>query len=195
VRIGYERWLQALEYRVMFSIPTNTHHTFAQFEALTGYLPPEFDTFWQFNPATQKLEALSDGPGEINNPVVLATKNGRHAIGIFAPPPNEPNTTGPAYGRWRFKAEYVVKWNCVFRLRKAEGLPSGDYSYRMLVPIGTRNEVEAMLREWMTRRDLPAKSTRPNFTSMSPRPGNRRGCIAWCRFHNQRPNSILAGGR
>ncbi len=151
VRIGYERWPQVLDYRVTFSVPTNAQHTYAQFEALTGYLPPEFDTFWQFNPKALKLEPLSDGPGEIKAPVVLATADGRHAMGIFAPPQVQPFTTGPSYGRWRFKAERVVKWNCVFRVRKAEGIPTGDYAYRMLVPIGTRDDVEAMLREWTGR--------------------------------------------
>lgn len=158
VRIGFERWPQALDYRVTFRMLTNAQHTFAQFEALTGYLPPEFDTFWQFNLKTQQLEPLSDGPGEINQPVVLARKDGRHAMGIFAPPQPQANTTGPTYGRWRFRAEQVVKWNCVFRVRKAGGIPIGDYAYRVLVPIGTRNDVEAMLREWTAG---PGRLTEP----------------------------------
>ena len=36
---------------------------------------------------------------------------------IFAPPQPAPDTTGPSYGRWRFIAQKVVKWNCVFRLK------------------------------------------------------------------------------
>jgi hypothetical protein len=160
VHIGYERWPQALDYRVTFHVPTNAQHTLAQFEALTGYLPPEFDTFWQFNPKAQKLETLSDGPGEINNPVVLATADGRHAMGIFAPPQPQPFTTGPTYGRWRFQAEPVVKWNCVFRVRKGDGLPAGDFSYRMLVPVGTRDDVEAMLRAWTTAFASPDEASR-----------------------------------
>ena len=50
VRIGYERWPQALDYRVTFTVPTNAVHRAAQFETVTGYMPPEFDTFWQFDP-------------------------------------------------------------------------------------------------------------------------------------------------
>jgi hypothetical protein len=151
VRIGCERWPQALDYRVTFTVPTNAAHRSAQFEALTGYLPPEFNTFWQFNPQTQKLEPLSDGPGEINNPVVLATADGEHAMGIFAPAQPQPhNTTGPSYGRWRFRAEQVVKWNCVFRVRDASGLRAGDYAFQLRVPVGTRAEVESMLRDWST---------------------------------------------
>lgn len=148
VDIGYQRWPQALDYRVTFNVPTNSQHTSAQFEALTGYMPPEFNTFWQFNPQTQKLEPLSDGPGEIKHPVVLATKDGKHAMGIFAPPQRQPDTSGPSYGRWRFNGERVVKWNCVFRIRRPAGITPGEYSYRMLVPVGTRSEVEAMLRDW-----------------------------------------------
>jgi hypothetical protein len=132
-----------------FTLPANVRHTSAQFEALTGYMPPEFNTFWQFNKTTGKLEPLSDGPGEIQNPVVLATADGKHAMGIFSPPQAQADTTGPSYGRWRFTREHVVKWNCVFRVRNAQGIPSGNYTYRMLVPIGTRAQVEAMLREWL----------------------------------------------
>ena len=151
VTIGFGRWPQALDYRVTFSVPTNAAHVFNQFEALTGYLPPEFDHFWQFNRPTGQLEPLSAGPFEINNPVVLATADGEFAMGIFSPPQNQPDTSGPTYGRWNFVAEKVTKWNCVFRVRNANGLRGGDYTYRMLVPVGTLGQVEAMLNDW---RDL-----------------------------------------
>lgn len=151
VTIGFGRWPQVLDYRVTFSVPTNATHVFNQFEALTGYMPPEFNHFWEFNPNTGKLEPLSAGPGEIKNPVVLATADGKFAMGIFSPPQNQPDTSGPTYGRWNFVAEKVTKWNCVFRVRNANGLPSGDYTYRMLVPVGTLVQVEAMLNDW---RDL-----------------------------------------
>jgi hypothetical protein len=148
VTIGFGRWPQALDYRVTFSVPTNATHVFNQFEALTGYLPPEFDHFWQFNSQTGKLEPLSAGPGEIKNPVVLATADGKFAMGIFSPPQDQPDTSGPTYGRWNFKDAQVTKWNCVFRVRNANGLRSGDYTYRMLVPVGTLEQVAAMLKDW-----------------------------------------------
>jgi hypothetical protein len=148
VRIGCGRWPQALDYRVTFTVPTNAQHIFAQFEALTGYLPPEFSRFWLFNAKTRRLEPLTDGPGEIKDPVVLATPDGRHAMGIYAPPQSQPGTTGPSYGRWRFTAQRVVKWNCVFRVRQAKGLAAGDYAYQMRVPVGSLGDVEKMLREW-----------------------------------------------
>lgn len=158
VRIGCGRWAQALDYRVTFTVPAGARHTYAQFEALTGYMPPEFAVFWQFNPGTGKIEPVTDGPGEIPRPIVLATKDGRHAMGIFAPPQPQPGTALPGYGRWRFPEHRVVKWNCVFRVRDAGGLRTGDFSYRMLVPFGSVAEVEAMLREWTvagTKLELP----------------------------------------
>ncbi len=148
VRIGCGRWPQALDYRVTFTVPAAARHTDAQFEALTAYLPWEFEKFWQFDPVTGKLTPLDDGPGEQRNPVVLATADGRHALGIFWPPAPQPLTRGPGYGRWRFGPERVVKWNCVFRVSDAGGLRPGDYSYRLLVPFGSVAEVEGMLGEW-----------------------------------------------
>jgi len=148
VSIGFGRWPQALDYRVTFSVPTNTAHVFAQFEALTGYLPPEFSRFWEFNPQTGKLQSLSIGPGEIKNPVVLATPDGKFAMGIFSPAQKLPDTRGPNYGRWNFANAKVVKWNCVYRVRNNQGIHGVDYTYRMLVPVGTLAEVEAMLAEW-----------------------------------------------
>lgn len=148
VTIGFRRWPQALDYRVTFSVPASAHHVFAQFEALTGYMPPEFDRFWEFNPQTGKLQPLSHGPGATHNPVVLATADGRYAMGIFAPPQKQPDTTGPIYGRWYFDAARVAKWNCVYRVSNPHGIRDGDYRYRMLVPVGTSAQVTAMLRAW-----------------------------------------------
>ena len=148
VTIGFGRWPQALDYRVTFTVPENTSHGSAQFEALTGYMPSEFSRFWEFNRQTGRLQALSVGPGEIKNPVVLATPDGKFAMGVFSPPQKLPDTRGPNYGRWSFANANVVKWNCVYRVHNDHGIHSGDYSYRMLVPIGTLAEVEAMLAEW-----------------------------------------------
>jgi hypothetical protein len=148
VTIGYGRWPQALDYRVTFSVPTAAHHVSAQFEALTGYMPAEFSKFWEFNPEIGKLQPLGDGPGEIKNPVVLATPDGKFAMGIFAPPTSPAGLGQPNYGRWRFAGARVVKWNCVYRIAEPQGIRTGDYSFRMRVPVGTLAQVEAMLRDW-----------------------------------------------
>ncbi len=133
-----------------FSLPDGVRHTAAQFEALTGYMPPKFNTFWQFYSAAGKLKPLELKRGEIKNPVVLATADGKYAMGIYAPSQPQPDTRGPGYGRWYFEKAQVAKWNCVYRVQNTNGIPAGDYRYRMLVPFGTVTQVETMLREWQS---------------------------------------------
>lgn len=148
VSIGFQRWPQVLDYRVTFSVPVDARHVMAQYEALTGYMPPEFDHFWEFNPQTGELLALTHKQGGSPNPVVLATADGQYAMGIFAPPQKLPDTTGPIFARWYFDDARVAKWNCVYRVHNPQGIRDGDYTYRMLVPVGTLKQVTAVLRDW-----------------------------------------------
>ena len=39
-----------------------------------------------------------------------------------------------------------MKWNCVFRVRRAEGIAPGDFVYRSYVAVGTLEDVKAALR-------------------------------------------------
>lgn len=145
VRIGYKSFPNAIEYEVVFTLPKGEHHTYAQFEAVTGYMPAEFSRFWRFLSDTGKLAELDDGPGEQNKPVVLATPNGSHAMGIYSPDQPSPGFAEAGYGRWRFKAENVVKWNCVFRVRDSKGVASGEYKYRCFVVVGSFDDVKRTL--------------------------------------------------
>jgi len=145
VQIGYRRLANVIDYRVTFTVPAGERHRYAQFEALTGYMPAEFRRFWKFMPATGKLEPLDDGPGEQAYPVVLATDEGTHAMGIYSPDQPSTGFVHAGYGRFRFPAEKVVKWNCVFRVRDPAGIKAGDYSYRMFVAVGTLDDVRGAL--------------------------------------------------
>ena len=140
VRVGHGTLANVLEYDVTFTVPAGERHTFAQFEALTGYMPPEFTAFRKFAAATGELEALGDGPGEQASPVVFATQSGGHAVGVFSP-----DRPSPGYGRFRFAAEKVVKWNCVFRSRDPKGVAAGDYPFRVFVAVGTLEDVRLAL--------------------------------------------------
>jgi hypothetical protein len=146
VRIGYKNLPHVISYDVTFGLPLGEHHTHGVFEALTGYMPPEFEKFLQFNPKSSELEPLSDGPGEGPNPVVLSLSGGSHAMGIYAPPQPAPRTTGPSFGRWRFIPENVVKWNCVFRVTDPNGIAPGEYPFRMFVIVGDLKTVRDSLR-------------------------------------------------
>ncbi len=155
VQIGHRKLPNVISYDVTFGLPAGERHTLAVFEALTGYMPPEFSRFLQFNALTGQLEPLDDTAGEIPRPIVFTTPEGTHAMGIYAPPQPAPKITGPTFGRFRFVTEKVVKWNCVFRLRDAHGLAPGDYPFRMFVIIGDLAKVSESLRA------LHAESTRP----------------------------------
>jgi hypothetical protein len=139
VRIGHRGDPHVIEYDVTFTVPDGERHTYAQFEAVTGYMPPEFSRFWRYDGATGRLVPLDDGPGEQASPVVLATPDGTHAMGVYSPEP------GPGYGRFRFRAERVVKWNCVLRVRDPERIRPGDYRYRTFVIVGTLEDVRHSL--------------------------------------------------
>lgn len=148
VRIGYKQLSNVIQYDVTFGVPVGEKHNYAQFEAVTGYMPSEFETFWKFNPQSQKLEPLGDGPGEQSHPVVLATANGSHAMGVFSPDQPSRGYEAAGYGRFRFTDAKVVKWNCVFRLRDAtNGIAAGDYSFRNFVIVGDLAKVKASLIE------------------------------------------------
>ena len=145
VTIGMPDLPHAISYDVTFTLPASERHTIAQFEALTGYMPEEFSEFFTFNPADGKLASLDDGPGEQPLPVVFSTRDGAYSMGIIATAPTPPHTQGPGYGRFRFKAEHVTKWNCVYRVRAPQGVPPAAYTYRMAVAVGTREDVRRTL--------------------------------------------------
>lgn len=146
VRIGHMDLPHAIAYDVVFRVPAGERHTHAVFEALTGYMPPSFSEFRQFNPQTGDLDPLSDGPGEGQNPVVFLVPGGTHAMGVYASQQPSRNTSGPTFGRWRFQAEKVVKWNCVFRTTDKNGIAPGDYTFRMVVIVGDVNTVRHSMR-------------------------------------------------
>jgi hypothetical protein len=146
VRIGYQDLPHVIQYDVTFSMPIGERHNYAQFEAVTGYMPAEFSKFLRYNADSGELESLSDGPGEQSRPVVLSTVSGSHAMGVFSPAQPSPGYEQAGYGRFRFAAQKVVKWNCVFRVRDTKGVEPGDYSFRVFVVVADLATVTQSLR-------------------------------------------------
>ena len=147
VTIGYRDLPNVISYDVTFGVPIGESHQYAQFEALTGYMPTEFRRFVVFDPGSGQFEPLSNGPGEQKHPVALSTDDGSFAMGIYAPAQPSEGFENVGYGRWNFSPQHVVKWNCVFRIRDADGIAAADYSYRMFVTVGTLEDVRlAMIR-------------------------------------------------
>lgn len=143
VRIGTPEFPHAIAYDVTFTVPKGEKHTYAQFEAVTGYLPAEFSKFWKYEDGA--LKPLDDGPGEQAAPVVLATPDGKFAMGVYSPDQPSRGFEGAGYGRFRFAAEKVVKWNSVFRIRDANGVAAGKYAYRNYVIVGALQDVQQTL--------------------------------------------------
>lgn len=137
VHIGDRGNPHIIAYEVTFTVPAAERHAVGQFEAVTGYMPPEFSRFLRYDRAAEALRPLDDGPGEQPSPVVLATESGSHAMGVFSP------EASPGYGRFRFGPERVNKWNCVFRVRDPEGIRAGDYRYRTFIVVGTIEDVRS----------------------------------------------------
>jgi hypothetical protein len=146
VQIG-EPFPQAIRYDVTFHLPVGEHHTHAVFEVVTGYMPAEFDRFWAYDTQSLELIPLSDGPGEQEFPVVLATADGQHAMSCIAIDALMPGADGPGYGRFRFERERVVKWNCVYRYTDADGIEPGEYAFQTIVLVGDVDTVAEMLRQ------------------------------------------------
>lgn len=142
VRIGWHDNPHILDHRLTFTLPPDELHTKAVFEALTGYMPPEFSLFWKYDDKSGQLLPLSDGPGEQPCPIVFSTRDGKHAMGIYSP-----HRPAPSYGRWRFKAENVVKWNCVCRVSDRKGIRAGDFSFQLFVIVGTRMTCAKSLKQ------------------------------------------------
>ncbi|MFP6901369.1 MAG: hypothetical protein VCA36_10525 [Opitutales bacterium] len=152
VTIGYRDMPRVIVHDVTFHLPANEKHRYAQFEILTGYMPSGFDRFWALNPADGKLIPLTDGPGEQRHPVILATHSESHAMGCVTPNVSMgKGWSGPGYGRFRFEAEKVAKWNTVFRLRNPKRIQPGAYSFRTFVVVGdlegVREDMVRLLKE------------------------------------------------
>lgn len=147
VTIGAHGLPHAIGYHITFTIPRGEHHRHAVFEAVTGYMPPVFSIFVTFDPKTQKLTPLTDGPGEQQYPVILSTPDKKHAMGVWSPAQPAKGFEHVGYGRFRFKAQKVVKWNCVFRVNHPKALPSGEYPYQCYVLVGSlQNVTDTMTR-------------------------------------------------
>lgn len=144
VRIGVGELDHAIRHAVTFTLPADERHERATFEILTGYMPPEFSTFLGLRP-DGSLEEIGPGPGEQPHPVVLATADGKHAMGCWSPARSRTTGRPPSYGRFAFPDHHVVKWNCVVREADKAGLDAGTHPYLVYSAVGTREQVRKTL--------------------------------------------------
>lgn len=144
VRIGEHGLEHAIRHAITFTLPADERHERATFEILTGYMPAAFDTFLRLLP-DGSLEEIGPGPGEQSHPVILATADGRHAMGCWSPAAARTTGRPPTYGRFAFPSQQVVKWNCVVREEDKAGLHAGAHAYLVFSAVGTTEQVRATL--------------------------------------------------
>lgn len=143
VTIGQPGNPHAIGYHIAFTIGEN--HRSANFEASTAYLPPRFSMVLSYNPssgALQPLDASYTG-GITNQPVIIATPDGRNALGVFGQKAGPLGSTKAFYAYYEFPD--VSKWSCVFQ---ATNLKAGSkYSFDCPIAVGTVDEVVAAINK------------------------------------------------
>jgi hypothetical protein len=135
VTVGYHELTNVIEYLVTLNV--GEPHESATFEAVTGYMPPDFSLFLAFDPNTSQVTPLGAGNGEQPLPVILSTNDRQFAVGVYSPDAN------PGYGRFMFPKN-TAKWNCVFRSTKVR---PGPLTYHCFIAIGTVEEVRTALQK------------------------------------------------
>lgn len=144
-----------------FQWPPEESHRYAQFEVLTGYMPSDFSEFWKVSLPSGQLRRLDDGPGEQADPVILSTKDRRFAMGAVAFGKPDWIQSNPGYGRFRFPTEKVVKWNVVYRYRQDPRINQQQASFRVLVMVGSLDQVHAALCDATSGKLKPIESKTP----------------------------------
>jgi hypothetical protein len=112
-------------------------HSSATFEAATIYTPVEFSRRLVVNFSTGDVEPATV-TGEQGYPVILATPDGSHAVGIFS---SALPQAGLGYGTFGFSD--TNKINCVFRENNL--LAGQSFHYVCDFVFGTLSEVKATI--------------------------------------------------
>ena len=146
IRLGAYSDPHVIQVDNTFDFPTEESHQFAQFEVLTGYMPGTFSAFWRLDPGSFQIVPLDDGPGEQKDPVILATPDAKFAMGAIGVGHPQWISSQPGYGRFRFAAERVVKWNVVYRYQESPRIQKDKASFRILVCIGSLEQVHAAMQ-------------------------------------------------
>jgi hypothetical protein len=144
-----------------FDIDRKERNRYAQFEVLTGYMPREFSDFWRVSKTSKELQRIDDGPGEQPDPVILSTRDGQFAMGAISAGHPDWIETSAGYGRFRFPTEKVVKWNVVYRHREAPVITKSKASFRVLVAVGTLEQVHLAIRRAIDGELVPLASESP----------------------------------
>jgi hypothetical protein len=151
VQIGLPNIPNAIKYTIKFKIPQNeTHLSVGQFEALTGYLKGEFNTFFHYNQNDYTLTQTNQlGNIATKKPVIMCTSDGQYAIGIYSPEvkPSEALDKG-YYEQYYFSSQNASKWNFVKRINNIQ--TNTIYTFNSFICIGSLEKVRTTLSQLIT---------------------------------------------
>ena len=148
VQIGLPNMPHAIKYEIKFKIPQNeTHLAVGQFEALTGYLKGDFNTFFHYNQNNQTLTQTNLlGNVATKKPLIMSTSDGKYAMGIYSPDiKNSDPIYNGYYEQYNFSSAYVSKWNFVKRISNIQ--PNSTYTFNSYVCVGTLEDVRYTLSQ------------------------------------------------
>jgi hypothetical protein len=153
IQVGCKASPDAIQFDLDFQMPADELHRLAQFEVLTGYMPPYFERFVFWDAVRNQFSTLSDGPGEQPYPLAFSTSDGAHALGVWMVPPSNERYSPIGYGRFRFETEKVVKWNCAVRIASPTKVDLVRHSFRVYVVVGSLNQVASTFQHLQSRLD------------------------------------------
>lgn len=114
----------------------------ASIEALTGYLPANFTSFYSYDPAARRLQRLQAATkaGRTNIPMIVATPDGRNAFGVFSKAIASAPPDRAYYAYFYFpEGGATAKWACVFG---EFGIRAGaTFNYSCPIAVGSLKEV------------------------------------------------------
>lgn len=145
VAIGLPGVPNAIEVQAQFVLPRAEAD--AVFTALAGTLPVEFSRVWSFDPATRELHPVSAGSGEDGLPLIFATPEGAHALGVWSPGLPQAGWPDAGYGHTGGAGSPVpgaetVRWSCMFRARS---VAQGAQDVNCYALVGSLADVRAGL--------------------------------------------------
>ena len=138
----------------------------ASIEALTAYLPKEFTSFFSYDTAFRKLTTLrTDSVGAMTMyPVIVATADGRNAMGIISPDIARRLPSQGYYAYFYFSGPAgAAKWSCVFN--ESQIAAGSTLHYHCPIAVGTVNEVIRAFDSYAAAyRTIPGNANRPALT-------------------------------
>ncbi len=135
-------------------------------EASTGYLPGSFDVFMVYDRTSRTLRkvtatAADSAAQHTHLPVIIARKDGAHAMGAFAPQLMKNSQPGyMAFFSFAQDHRPTSKWSCVFaevNIRKGS-----TYAYSCPIAIGSVDQVIAAINAYSVE-GVPVGRTIPVY--------------------------------